>query len=260
VHLQCTAYCSLAGSLVQACLRHPQLGRGLAVHMLTIASQLAEVCYAWAADFHEGSSSSSGSSNVTCASWVLVFELAGVVAAGSYTVHMMEDTCSDPGPIEAALHANISSTSSSASASGSAPATSGAAGSPTCPVDCAECLIASGVLGALQSVESHCVLPRASIAAMQALYARAAHAYGTSLQEYLRECLLTLSWRHPMLFTCGNALCGRLEGPSAVAAVMNWVGTLCGGCMAARYCCKECQRVAWQRHDAVCRPPESAEA
>jgi hypothetical protein len=36
--------------------------------------------------------------------------------------------------------------------------------------------------------------------------------------------LLALAWRHPVPGVCGNALFGRLEGPSAVGAVRGRVG------------------------------------
>jgi hypothetical protein len=63
---------------------------------------------------------------------------------------------------------------------------------------------------------------------------------------------LALAWRHPVPGVCGNVLCGRLEGASAVGAVRGRVGSLCGGCRAAWYCCKACQRAAWEAHRDVC--------
>jgi hypothetical protein len=122
-------------------------------------------------------------------------------------------------------------------------------GAGPCPSRCARCLCASQmgvVLGSLERGPASTALEgdTAAAALMEAVQQQ-----DTSLK---RQQLLALAWRHPVPYVCGNVLCGRLGGPSAVGAVRNRVGTLCGRCRAAWYCCEGCQKAAWAAHMTAC--------
>jgi hypothetical protein len=151
--------------------------------------------------------------------------------------------------------------SSGHTTAGSSGATTGAAvgtaaagevGGTSHPEDCMMCCAAGVHLIALRCFERGTAMPGAALSANPAVYAEAAKRRGINLQQYLQEQLLALAWQHPVSYVCGNVRCGRLEGLSAVAAVRGPTGTLCGGCRAAWYCCKECQRAAWEAHMEVC--------
>jgi hypothetical protein len=81
----------------------------------------------------------------------------------------------------------------------------------------------------------------------------AAQQQGITIQEHLQQRLLLLAWRHPVPYVCGNALCEGTPWTRAVWAVRGGVGTLCGGCGRAWYCCEGCQRQAWPGHWVVCK-------
>jgi hypothetical protein len=115
------------------------------------------------------------------------------------------------------------------------------------------CTSATQLLITLRCLERGVVLAAPPGHAACASVAEAACRRSTTLQQYLRQQLLALAWRHPLPHVCGNVLCGRLEAPSAVGAVRGPGGTLCGGCRAAWYCCEGCQRAAWEGHRQGCR-------
>jgi hypothetical protein len=122
-----------------------------------------------------------------------------------------------------------------------------------CPEGCTMCRAASVVLFWMRCMEGGLVLASTPPhPLMLAAHAEAAQRRGTTLQQHLQQQLLALAWRHPVPGVCGNVLCGQLQGPSAVGGVRNRMGTLCGGCRAAWYCCEECQRAAWEAHREMC--------
>jgi hypothetical protein len=132
--------------------------------------------------------------------------------------------------------------------------------SSSCGAHCGVCTSVTQLFITLRCLERGWVMPTPSGPASSAVLTQAAQQSGTTLQQYLQHQLLALAWRHPVPGVCGNVLCGRLQGPSAVGAVWGLVGpppykgarTLCGGCRAAWYCCEECQEEAWEGHRAVC--------
>jgi hypothetical protein len=134
------------------------------------------------------------------------------------------------------------SCSAASAAGGSAAIEAGA----LCPTDCSACSIAAVVLLLASYDKRGLPLPPAPpVPVVMAAFAAAAQQRGTTLQQHLEQQLQALACHYPVAYVCGNVLCGRLEGPSAVGAVRGWVGTLCGGCRAAWYCCDACREVAW---------------
>jgi hypothetical protein len=58
---------------------------------------------------------------------------------------------------------------------------------------------------------------------------------------------------------CNNPACGNLSGPTDVLLVSGR-SCLCAGCLTARYCGRDCQRVAWKQHKPVCKALAAAAA
>jgi hypothetical protein len=90
--LQRLAYCSLASSVVQACLHDKQLGAGAVQQLLSLAAEMTQAAASAAAVEHGSSSSnhiSSSSSSSSGSVWGLAASLAAKVAAGAYWIHVM---------------------------------------------------------------------------------------------------------------------------------------------------------------------------
>jgi hypothetical protein len=104
----------------------------------------------------------------------------------------------------------------------------------------------------LGCLEHSAAVPTLPGPAEVAALAEAAKQHGTTLQEYLQQQLLAMAWRHPVPGVCGNVLCGRQEGPDVSSIIAGQVGTLCGRCRAAWYCCDWCKREAWAAHRGAC--------
>jgi hypothetical protein len=51
---------------------------------------------------------------------------------------------------------------------------------------------------------------------------------------------------------CNNPACGNISGPTEVQLVSGR-SCICAGCRTARYCGRDCQRVAWKQHKPVCK-------
>jgi hypothetical protein len=151
----------------------------------------------------------------------------------------------DPAPTSSTTPSSTTGAPAADAGSGAAAAVEASAGH----LDCEVCLQAMWLLAALFSTEAGNGTPAELWAEV---LAEAPQLNNISLQDLLHEQLLALAWRHPVPHVCGNVLCGRLEGAAAVGAVRGRVGSLCGGCRAAWYCCEGCQRVAWAAHRAVC--------
>jgi hypothetical protein len=135
----------------------------------------------------------------------------------------------------------------------SAPAEGPAEGCP-CPADCSKCGSATRLLITLLCLEHGVVPPSSAVdGAKMGVFEEAAQQRGTTLQQHLKQQLLVLARCRPVPGVCGNVLCDRLEGQSAVGDVWGLVGTLCGGCRAAWYCCEGCRRAARATHREVCR-------
>jgi hypothetical protein len=162
----------------------------------------------------------------------LMASLTAAVAAGAYAVHL--NTCAE----QNASHP---------------PGSSHEAGCSTCPADCGWCCRAFWLFGVLEGLQQGVGDVAERTPAWVAAFVEAAKREGLTQQQYLQQQLLAVAWRRPVPYVCGNVLCERLEGPSAVGAVRGPKGTLCGGCKAAWYCCEGCQRAAWDAHRAVCR-------
>jgi hypothetical protein len=64
----------------------------------------------------------------------------------------------------------------------------------------------------------------------------------------LGEALSTLA----ISSACNNPACNNISGPSEAELVKGSSST-CGGCRAARYCCKACQSQHWKLHKQVCK-------
>jgi hypothetical protein len=214
-----------------------------------------------------------GVTSSSAGSWSLAASLAAATAAGAYRAHLRaaEPAAAEGGDLERqpegsgseAATAGPSTTSSSNSSS------AGAAGdvSPAeelvegglCPADCSVCSSATQLLITLLCLERGVAPPSTTLNSVRVgMLATSAQQRGTTLQQHLRQQLLAMAWRHPVPGVCGNVLCERLDGPAAVGVVMNRVGTLCGGCRAAWYCCKACQRAARAGHWQACRVASAA--
>jgi hypothetical protein len=195
-------------------------------------------------------------------------------AAGAYAAHigMPEAQTAPSTKAEApatdatSKHANGAAlpcgSSSSSRSNSSLPADTGVACSSSagtaqglshCPEGCDACTQAAITLCFLRCLEQGTAMPNASAAAVYATLAESVKQRGADVQQHVLQQLLALAWRHPVRGVCGNVLCGRLEGPAAVGVLTNGMGTVCGRCRAAWYCCEECQQAAWAAHRAVCR-------
>jgi hypothetical protein len=115
------------------------------------------------------------------------------------------------------------------------------------------CLHARDLLSALLKLEQRAAFPAPSWATNVAASAqqRLTH-HDTSPEGQLERAMLQLAWRRPVPGVCGNIQCDRKEQAAAAGLVKGRRGTLCGGCKAAWYCCKACQREAWVGHEAAC--------
>jgi hypothetical protein len=266
--------------VVQVCVHTRQLGASCAEQVMDVAMLLLALgaCDEGAAAQSSptpptNSSSSAGASSNT-GGWGLATSLAAAAAAGAYTAHLggFAESGGQAGGVTSSscvtatgdtTNAGSSASSSCGSASGRAVAVDvegspavACAGRSGCSSGCRVCSAAAAIWVYLCSIErgvSFWEQPSVCASAALAVLASAAGRHGTTLQQYLKQQLLALAWRHPVPGVCGNVLCGRLEGPAAVGAVRGPRGTLCGGCRAAWYCCEACQRVAWEGHIAVCR-------
>jgi hypothetical protein len=124
-------------------------------------------------------------------------------------------------------------------------------GAGACQQGCSACSCAIQVVTICSCLRHGGLTPRISQAAMvplRALLMQTAQQRGLTLQNHLRNSLFELASEYPVPGVCSRLLCGRLEGPSAMGSVRGRVGTLCGRCRAAWYCCEECQRLAWPVH------------
>jgi hypothetical protein len=199
------------------------------------------------------------SSSASTGGWGLVASLAAAAAAGAYTAHLSPAYGMPPG-WDGRLETPESDAASSSSGGGGGN-TAGTAGDTVGGTatarpfieDCTVCSDATTVWVTLCCLERGVALASQPGSAARAVLAEAARQQDTTLQQYLRQQLLELAWRHPVPGVCGNVLCARLVGPSAVGAVQGLVGSWCGRCRAAWYCCEGCQRAARGAHKVVCR-------
>lgn len=108
----------------------------------------------------------------------------------------------------------------------------------------------------------------ASLPQLQSLVTEAADAHGYDLQPQLltaiQEQLSTVgqmfcSFAVPAW--CNNPWCASLKG-SSDAVLVSGRGCICGGCLTARYCSKECQLAHWKKeaHKPVCKALKAAAA
>jgi hypothetical protein len=58
---------------------------------------------------------------------------------------------------------------------------------------------------------------------------------------------------------CNNPACGNASGPTDVRLVSGR-SCMCAGCLTARYCGRDCQRVALKQHKPVCKALAAAAA
>jgi hypothetical protein len=126
----------------------------------------------------------------------------------------------------------------------------------TCLEGCCNCSSAIQLITVLSCLERGKVIPsisRDAAVSSRDVLLQSAQLHGLTLQDHLQQLLATLAMRYPVPGVCGNVLCGRLEEQTAVGGVHGCVGTMCGRCRAAWYCCERCQRVAWPVHSHVCR-------
>jgi hypothetical protein len=233
-----------------------------------------------------GGGDSRGSERAT---WGLAASLAAAVAAGACTAHLPPEVAGAAGQAqqlqgrapaggqldakdrgqEAAATGNTSVCSSrsasispgdggsgsTAEAGGCTAVSDEPVGPGTCPEDCSICRSASQLVSILCCLD-HGVIPRISQAAAEASRAvlmRTSQQHGETLQDHLQQLLVAVAVQHPVPGVCSNVLCGRVQGLSSMGAVRGCVGTLCGGCRAAWYCCEVCQKAAWPMHRVVCR-------
>jgi hypothetical protein len=225
---------------------------------------------------------SSSSSSVGRTQWGLAASLAAAMAAGAYSTHhhlqlqaptavddsqqlhdrsptgkhpQVGDASKQP---DAAAGSSTTTSSSSSGSSTAGPSHDKPIGISICADRCPICRVAARVFVSLRCLEGD-ALPVASQdpgapSSMQSSQAAgAAEQQGTTLQQVLSDQLVALARRHPVPWVCGNVLCGGSEGQAAVGAVWGCVGSVCGRCRAAWYCCEGCQRKAWPAHRAVCR-------
>jgi hypothetical protein len=263
--LQALAYCSLARSVVQACVAKPRLAAGFAAQLMALAAELAQPAV-WRVPAI--ASSSSGNAGMECG---LATGLAASMAARAYTAHVESDAAgsgvavggASQQPTTSSMHSShVAACGPVASSSRATSHTTGgslAVGGCTYPggANCSVCASAAWLFITLCGLQCGIVgggPPLSEDAGVSTEMLRvAAQGAGTSLQQYLQQNLQVLAWRNPVPYVCSNVLCGQLEGPSAVGEVRGPRGTLCGGCRAAWYCCEGCQRAAWEAHMEVCR-------
>jgi hypothetical protein len=281
---------SLAKGVVQSILHNKQLGASCAEDVMRLSvwslPLLMEERAAGGTQVH--SASSRGSSQPLN----LAASLAAAMAAGAYTAHLdaaglLEHSAGQGGlPADSCSRRTSSSTScrqdtirvvtcvtssstscrqgssqrgagsiSRGSAGASAPSPPGGAlaDGNLHPEGCWSCWAAATLLVQLRCLERCTVVSIEMATAYAAVYRHEAERRGVNLHQHLQQQLVALAGRHPVPHVCGNVLCARVEGTAAVDAVRSRVGTLCGGCRAAWYCCKECQRAAWEAHREVCR-------
>jgi hypothetical protein len=260
--LQQLAYCSLASSVVQAIAKKPALGAEVGGQVLEVAMDLAQMLVQAALEETDAAASSSGSgdsNSSTCLKWSVAASLAAALAAGPYKVHMAVVHSSAASNADRGRTSIVPTSSAAQGGTGSA-CCSRAAGCTGQGIEgCGVCLLASGVFMTLRCLElgtaapaSRCLHLLAPADSWTSILEVAARQRGITLQQHLQQRLLVLASRHPVPGVCGNVLCGRLEGPSAMGAVRGPKSTLCGGCRAAWYCCEGCQRAAWAVHSVVC--------
>jgi hypothetical protein len=263
------AFVSLCSSVAQAMVCHCsswqdescQQVMELAVNLMGAACKEAASSSSWNSSCGGDSSSilqEAGKRSVSkSVCWTLAASLAAVAAVGGYTAHLGPVAAGACTAAEVGPHADASSTqaASGSTSGGSAegasrqgPAEGSLATAHSCPEGCVACGTATVLFRGLRYLECG-VVPSEGLAA--AGVAAAQHR-GTSWRQHLRQQMLELAWRHPVPGVCGNVLCERLEGTAAVGVVRGRVGTLCGRCRAASYCCVECQHAAWEAHRAVC--------
>jgi hypothetical protein len=177
----------------------------------------------------------------------LAARLAAAMAAGAYTAHLHPAAVAEGG---ANPETGGSMSQDAADGAGCGLSACGASATCSCTGGSSMCCLSSQLLIGLRCWEPGDAMQLPSGAAACAALQEAARQRGITLQQYLKQQLLALAWRHPLPYVCGNVLCGRLEGVSAVGAVRvpeTPRGTLCGRCRAAWYCCEGCQK-------AACRP------
>jgi hypothetical protein len=263
--LQAVACCSLATSLVQAVVHNRQLASDAGAQLWQLVSESVQAAAAEVAAQDRGSSR-----------WSYAASLAAAVAAGAYTAHLGDAGVTSDISTGSAPQATSSSSSSNgcAYAASAAAASSGSQGSSGVanaagaaggsagslaqggqfPADCSVCRSAIQTLCDLRCLEVGVAFRNWASSGGAVAFVEAAQRHSITQHQHLQHQLLALAWRYPLPGVCGNVLCGRLEGPSAVDVVWNRVGTLCGRCRAAWYCCEGCQRAAWEAHIKVCRP------
>jgi hypothetical protein len=241
--LQRLAYSSLAKSVVQIILEDDNLGAEYHEILLQLAGELVVAAENDAAP-HPSSSSSSR------AKWSLAASLAAAAAAGAYRNHVYPP-CKDSSSSSSGSGSSSTSYAPAGDADYGPASPTAVVGQGTCegPLACKVCLHASGLFAALCSLERGAALPALSWAAALAV---GAQRRGMLLQHWLEHQLMAVAWRHPVPYVCGNVLCGRLKGASAVGAVRGPAGTLCGGCREVWYCCEGCQQEASGNHEKVC--------
>jgi hypothetical protein len=243
--LQRLAYCSLVGSLVQVSVNNPRVGEIAEEFLLYLSGQLL-----FGAKAAMGAGAPKRRNGIRANPWEVPVLLAAAIAAGASTVHVqLRQLAAAP---ETPAGGTSSRQAYSPRGSSSAAVNSGSAIVPACPADCELCKAALSLYEALLAYERGLPMFNSLLSTERAALEEAARQRNITLQQHLQQQLLALAWRHPVPGVCGNVLCRRLEGPSAGGAVRGPKGTLCGGCRAAWYCCKACQREAWEAHREAC--------
>lgn len=220
--------------------------------------------------------------------WSLAASLAAATALGVYTAHVTPAVAStephatggstqphagSPSGASSAMGsaANRATGSSNTSSkdSGSAPGAGGGstdgggpAGCGLLFADCSVCTTTSRLFTTLRRLELGLGVTTSPAAAGLAALAEAAKNHGVTPHQYLQQQLQALVTRHSVPGVCSNLGCDRRNGQAAMGLVRNRVGSLCGGCKAAWYCCEGCQSAAWAQHKKVCgwhRPAPAAD-